>query len=220
MPDRKIADDGLFRIVHDLLQNRAVLGVVYLILGLADQDAAHGLQYARVFEVQERRTVLLGPGPLLAGFQEQNAALPVLRRGKEPVLRADRRRVGIAPAVKEIEQRADAAAQNFPAKDRAALQKLEAAVFVGDGADTELLGAEARMLLIPEGAGADLGDAPGLDELLKILPGIGQHLGAELADLRQERLAVEARQAQLVEHQVVHRRVGKAKEGLLRHGVF
>ena len=74
------------------------------------------------------------------------------------------------------------------------------------------LGVTCRMVPVRISAGAD--------QFLKIPAGVGQHIGAELAHIRQKTLAVEGGQPQLVEHQVVDRRVRKAQEDLGVQGAF
>ena len=59
---------------------------------------------------------------------------------------------------------------------------------------------------------ADAADAAAREKLLKILPGVGQHRPVQLADVREERLAVKCRQPDLVQHHVVDRCVGKAEK--------
>ena len=86
---------------------------------------------------------------------------------------------------------------------------------MGDGSNAELRFVKELPPLVPDRTGPDLGNTPGLDELLKVLPRVGEHLLVQFTKLGQKGLTVKGGEPQLVEHEVVGRRVREAEEGLL-----
>ena len=216
----QVGQDRQTGIVHHFLQDGVVFGLVALVHRLADEQAVHNAEHAGFLEGGEHPAVLVRGGLLLAGFQQQEPAAPVLQRGEEAVAAADGRGIGIAGAVEQIKQRVDAAAEDGAAEPGRALQQQEALVRVGGHLGAGGFGGEIGAAVVPDRAGGDLPDGAGADQFLKIPAGVGQHPGAELAHIRQKALAVEGGQPQLVEHQVVDRRVRKAQEDLGAQGAF
>ena len=138
MPDVEIADDRQRRVVDDLDQKLLVHVLAFAVHRLANQHAIDGAEHSGVFEMRQSRAVFFWRHPLLAGFQQQNFALPVLSRGEKVVFSAELRHICISRTIKEIVECVNAAAENFPREYRAALQKPETIVGVRGGGNADL----------------------------------------------------------------------------------
>ena len=69
-----------------------------------------------------------------------------------------------------------------------------------------------RPFLIPDVARLNFCNFPGLNQLFKIGCRIWKHFMIHLTDIRQKRLPVKGIQPQLMQHQVIDRRIGKPQK--------
>ena len=210
--DVEVGENRQRRIAHHLDDDPLVLLEEHLVHGLAAEHARHGPEHPRALQGLQHAAVVLRAGALLAGFQQQNLAPPVVQRGEQPVPFANGHAVGVAVMIEDVIEGLQTATQNLPMECGCTLEQLEALVCMALARRADGARRPVRALIIPYVAGRDLPDAPGAQQLPEVPRRVGQHFVFHLAHVRQEGLAVECVQPQFVQHQVIHRGIGKAQE--------
>ena len=117
--------------------------------------------------------------------------------------------------VKHIIYCFNATAQDFAGEYGIALQQFKSAIRMPHPFDANLRFIKCRAFTIPDIARAYLLYCAGCEQFLKILPRIGQHFIFKLAHIRQKRLAIKRMDACFMQHEMIHRRIGKAEKNLL-----
>ena len=175
----------------DLAQCRLVFRLVRPVRTLPDNHARNRAEDARVFEECERTAVLFAAHFLLTRLKKEDFAPPFLRARKNAVFLHKDGHIRVSRAVEKVENRIEAAAQDFAREHRAPLQPLESRVRERDERSTDRRRAEILARRVPHGAGQNLCDCPRPRKLLEEPPRIREHIFSDFRDVRQETLPVE-----------------------------
>ena len=113
MSDVYIKHDWQLRSGDDAYQQLPVFFRISVVHRFSDQHTADSPEHARSLEVLQRAPEFIRRRFLLAGFQQQNPPLPILRSGKQMIFFAEHRHVKISLVIKEIIDRINTAAEDL-----------------------------------------------------------------------------------------------------------
>ena len=215
-----IPQDGQIRVMDRFNEDFLVCLRILLIHRFARNNPRNHVEYAGALHRKQDVSVLLRRGFLLAGFQQEDFTVPILARWKQAIPAAQCDGIGKSVGVEVIVDGIHTAPENLAREFRRSLQKLKALIGMRRHSDPDGLLAEIGSVIVPDVAGTNFANGSRADQRFKAARGIGQHVMIQLADIRQEGLPVKRVQPNLVQHQMIACRIGKAEEYLLRDGFF